>query len=296
MLLLMTGLGHLGIQLAAGIFQLPPGLVASQLPMAAPIPKSMAEVAHRKAVDELMCEDSEPWSSRCGYPIFDDGDSEMVNERMAVAVDSGPHKPGTYGEVTTTGARQLFYHMGMSRKEIEGDDRIVFMDMGSGVGKLVVQAFMEVPRISHAIGIELAPLRHQHALSAWQELEIPAQKIRISRDDMAPIREATLELLEGDIFEADISRVTHLYVASLCFSNDMMHRLATKLEQEANQLQCIATIRCFPPEFKRRGILDHKSHQVVMKTLGMIERFAHVDMSWTAHTGRGCEVVIYTKP
>ena len=290
------GLGHLGVHLVAGLFQVPPDVVASHIPMAAPIPESMAEVAHRKAIDKLMCEESEPWISSCGYPVFDDDDGDVVNEKMAVSIEPGHHKPGTYGEVTTIGARQLFYHMGLSgtKEEVpEDEEGLVFMDLGSGVGKLVVQAFMELPRISQAIGIELAPVRHQHALAAWKELEAAASEVRKSRE---PVRDATLELLEADIFDADLSKATHLYISSLCFSDAMMHRLAAKLEQEAPRLQCVATLRAFPMSFRRKGILDRVSYEVVMKTLGMIERTEYVEMSWTKHTGRGCQVVIYTKP
>ena len=223
----------------------------------------------------------------------------MVNERMSAAGDTGDTKPGTYGEVTTIGARQLFYHMGISGTEAptdKEDEPIVFMDLGSGVGKLVVQAYMELPRVSRAVGVELAPLRHQQALVAWKELEFSAQEIRTAREDATEVREATLELLEGDIFETDVSKATHIYISSLCFSENMMHRLAAKLEKEAPKLQCVATLKALPPSFRRKGVRDRVSYEVVMKTLGMIERTEYVEMSWTKHAGRGCEVFIYTKP
>ena len=62
--------------------------------------------------------------------------------------EMGPN-PSTYGEVTTLGARQLFYYMGMTTKERDHPpthqpDTIVFCDLGMGRGKLVVQAFLEL--------------------------------------------------------------------------------------------------------------------------------------------------------
>jgi Histone methylation protein DOT1 len=285
------GLGHLVVQFLSGVFLVPPDIVGRNLPIVAPIPKSLTEMAQRKRVDELMREDVEPWFSCCGYSAANIGGSDMVNKKMGVTEALGGHKPGTYGEVTTIGARQLFYHMGLTAvTRDDDDDGMVFMDMGSGVGKLVIQAYMELPRLDHAIGIELAPIRHQYALSAWQELELSAVEVRNSRKDIL-VREARLELLEGDIFEADVSEVTHLYIASLCFSDSMMERLAAKLDKEATRLQCVATLRNFPGEFKRKGIRDRINYEVVMKTFGMIERTEFVDMSW----GQACEVTVYSK-
>lgn len=294
------GVGSLGVQIAAALFQLPSDIVASQLPMAAPIPSSLAEVAQRKIVDDLMDEESEPWATFHGYEIDDDLNGDVVNEKMAESKKIDHHKPSTYGEVTTKGARQLFYHMGMSGKVKDGPsdqqlrDEIIFYDLGSGVGKLVVQAYMELPRVSRAIGIELAPFRHQHAVAAWDELESSARDARDSREDTP---KATVDFFQEDIFEADISKATHLYVSSLCFSDDMMHQLATKLELEGQNLQCIASIKPFPADFHWKGVRDRINYEVIEKVLklGMTQRSEFVEMSWTAAYERGCEVTIYTK-
>lgn len=318
---------NFGIHLVAGVFQLPPDIVASQIPMKAPFPTSPAEIAHRKAVDDILCDSSEIWSSNLGYMLDAAKDSKFVNDKMKSLEVSAleddlekkqkSYRPSTYGEITTLGARQLFYHMGMtgdfksnkndSNTEPEttaaetAHDKIEFCDMGSGVGKFVLQAYMELPRLSRSLGIELAPLRHQHAADAWVELKTTAETIRSDlgggKDDPSAsmVQDATVQHTQGDFLEADISEVTHMYVSSLCFTDKMMHELAVKLEHRAPKLECVATLRAFPMKFMKRGILDRTSYQVVDKMFGMIPRKEYVEMSWTDRIGTGCLVYLYTK-
>jgi hypothetical protein len=240
--------------------------------------------------------------------------------------------PSTYGEVTSKGARQLFHHMGMmtttnnsknipSTTDDEDDttisnhnhqeddkDDIVFVDLGSGRGKLVMQAFMELPRIIKATGIELGPGRHRSAVAAWEELQGSA---RILRSDHHPttegrgatIPDAEVEFLLLDLLQSDLSQATHIYIASLCFPDALMHHIARKLGQDAPKLQCVATLRQFPrmESFcEKRGIRkDSDDDELVTNNSnafkGMRKRSVFVEMTWTKRMGGGCEVHLYTK-
>jgi hypothetical protein len=53
---------------------------------------------------------------------------------------------------------------------------------------------------------------------------------------------STVCLCCGDMFDFNISTATHVYIASLCFTNEMMQGLATKLRNEAPHLQQVATL------------------------------------------------------
>jgi len=57
------------------------------------------------------------------------------------------------------------------------------------------------------------------------------------------VRQA-VKLVEGDIFEVDISETTHAYVASLCFDRNMMKRLAEKIGKSS--LHAVASLKEFP--------------------------------------------------
>jgi tRNA G46 methylase TrmB len=310
-----------GLQVAAALLQLPKDIFVQQLPMAAPLPRSPAEVELRKAVDKLMDNGAEPWVGNPGYAVFDDEETNIVNEKMKLLlkpstdntvveelseagrnqseIDKRKRSPATYGEVTVAGARQLFHHMGL----IDGtpvvyessNNGIVFLDMGSGRGKLVMQAYMELPHITKAMGVELAPNRHRTAVEAWEAIRLTAMNLRAGQkeEDMV-IPDAEIEFLLQDFLESDLSQVTHIYISSLCFPDNLMYHIANKLEKEAHKLQCVATIRQFPVEFEKRGIRDRVNYELVRKVFGMIRRSEYVEMTWTQHRGGGCEVHIYT--
>ena len=72
---------------------------------------------------------------------------------------------GTYGELAPAGARRLAARWGLLQ---EGHS--TFGDLGSGVGKLVAQAYLEWPGVARAFGVELSKSRAQRALEAWQAL------------------------------------------------------------------------------------------------------------------------------
>lgn len=260
--------------------------------MMTPIPKSTAELEHRKAVDDFLTRNA--WPNIAGY---EEADRAVVDVQMSKRDKEGfKPKPSTYGETTPLGARQLFHYMGMTSDGLDNED-IVFVDMGSGVGKLVMQVYLELPRISRSIGIELAPLRHQAAVKAWSELEPVAKKIRAEIPiGGGPISEADLELINGDFRESDLSEATHIYISSLCFTEDMMYQIAKKIEQDAPNVQCIATLCSLPSDFQRKGIRDRINFEVIYKTFGLIERTEFVEMSWTEYSNTGSTVYIYSRP
>jgi len=320
--------GKIGIDFLAGIFQVPPDIVAANLPMLAPLPTSPADLAHRKRVDEILSEDTEVWEERAGYLLFAEADATLVNDKMKLLLELRPdlegtavfdntlhQNPATYGEVTTTGCRQIFYNMGMTgayaASASSGDDAadnpeeavsnaIHFIDMGSGVGKFAMQAYLELPRIASSKGVELAPARHENAVAAWKELQELAREIRHSIPDHSSLEDgvpdAKVEFIQGDLLEVDISEITHMYISSLCFTDDMMYQLGKRFERgDAPKLECMASIRQFPLLFERKGILDRISYKSVQKTFGFICREELVDMSWTDR-GPGCTVYFYSKP
>ena len=181
--------------------------------------------------------------------------------------------PSTYGEITELGSRQLFYYLHL----LDEKEQVVFLDLGSGVGKLVVQAYMELPRLTHAMGIELSSTRHSLAERGWNRVGPDAERVRQMGD--APCQDATLTLRRGDLFDLDVANVTHIYVASLCFSVELMERLGEKLSKEASALKCIATLKKFPSYLE--------------ETLGE-PKLAFVEMTWTRP--QGSQVYFYSPP
>ena len=220
----------------------------------------------------------------------DEGDDDLLFENSSTSISNGSGsatmKPSTYGEITTLGTRQLFGAMGLLDGNPNTTPVCHFVDLGSGAGKLVGQAVLELSdkTIQRATGIELSPSRHQAALSAkrslleWVEHAQRSENISIDANEI----ETKMELIEGDLFDVDLSTATHIYVASLCFPDTLMLQLEEMLLQRIarqrgiseknietiSNLQWVATLRPFPNDLG--GIRP-------------IVRF--MEMSWTSPLG-----------
>lgn len=272
----------------------------------------MSEIQNRIEVEQLL---NECWKNPdAGYEFqptdewivnnqhesekpFDILEKDALDEASAI---KGRRRPSTYGEITPLGARQLFGAMGLMDFPRENPP-IHFFDLGSGTGKLVGQVVLELPSSSvKATGIELSPSRHESAIRSRDTLmELAASSgvpsfdhdendyyyhNRNSEINLPFSRnyDDKFELLQGDLFDADLSTATHIYVASLCFPHDLMVRLEDRLQEQREDhgvsntsvLQWVATLQPFPNNLG--GIRP-------------VVRF--MQMSWTKPLG--CAVYLY---
>jgi len=277
---------HTFLSAVAAATSLPPDLFTSPPLIDPPIVPSGR---HSEAISQILkrgWRNGGPSSSAVSFSSKIDGFGIPKEESAAMG------QPGTYGEITSFGARQLFYYMNLTaeQRRIRGGDEqgteVQFLDLGSGVGKLVVQAYAELPELGRSTGIELSPTRHARATHAWQSIQGEAIEARaIGRLDSGMSSStidddsASLHLLQGDMFQLDIKNVTHIYVASLCFSKEMTERLAKKLANEAQSLECVATLKQFPQRFEN--------------VLGKPKIYA-IEMSWSKPLGT--QVYFYFPP
>lgn len=261
---------------------------------AAPDPRSPAEETHRRRLDEVL---SSAWHGLEGFgPGLEHSSASLGNSSDVL----GPN-PSTYGEVTPAGARHLARAMGLDTLR---SDIIVFMDLGSGVGKLVAQAYLEWPAVQRAIGVELCESRSSHACQAWSSIMAihdghmlrQAALALLNDSEHAKSQEfrgigrvssssssssipteiggissvAQVRLLQGDLLSANVGEATHVYLSSLCFDDHMMEQIVQKLKTEASCLQSIASLRALPGSrvagFRYKGSVD-------------------VEMSWTGAPG-----------
>ncbi|CAJ1430677.1 unnamed protein product, partial [Effrenium voratum] len=192
------------------------------------------QVALRSDVERVL---HSYWRGREGYKI-----SAKEEKRLNRGVDAG-----TYGELAPEGARLLAEEWGLC-----SSTESVFADLGSGVGKLVAQAYLEWP-VLRSRGVELSVSRHRRALEAWEALLLSEEAYELRRQALGlrgisrepdPLEE--VQLLQGDLLDADISDVTHIYLSSLCFSESMMFEVAHKLQKEAVHLRGLASLRPLP--------------------------------------------------
>lgn len=138
----------------------------------------------------------------------------------------------TYGEATAAGCRSIARGLGLDSL---AHGSAVLLDLGCGVGRLLIRLQMDFPSVSRSIGIELAPKRVELAQKAWAYI--------CSRKNFDP---ASVSFWAGDMLDMDVSEATHLYVSS-CFMDDAtLEKLAKKLAQEAIHMQALVSNRSLP--------------------------------------------------
>jgi len=286
----VTCVASLGSFLGAEASWFPPELSSHGgvcvAPAVEPLPRSEAEEEHRRAVDHAL---AVFWSSKGGFGIDAEEEAAITRAGIDGLPEGGQlkigHRPSTYGEVTPTGVRQIGRAMGMDNFT---SGSIAFMDLGSGVGRFVVQAHLEWPNVASAHGVELSPTRAARASKAWRELETSGEAAALRSAALAlaqdvgglskAIPKGTVSLTQGDLFVADVGEITHAFVASLCFNDAMLSRLAKKLEMDAPKLQAITSLRPFRPDL--HGFLPPSR--------------INAEMSWTKTTG-GSQVYVYRR-
>eukprot|EP00747_Dinoflagellata_sp_TGD_P165937 gnl/TRDRNA2_/TRDRNA2_187983_c0_seq1.p1 gnl/TRDRNA2_/TRDRNA2_187983_c0~~gnl/TRDRNA2_/TRDRNA2_187983_c0_seq1.p1 ORF type:complete len:299 (-),score=53.31 gnl/TRDRNA2_/TRDRNA2_187983_c0_seq1:90-986(-) len=193
--------------------------------------------------------------------VYDGLDGSSISSEDVEKANATGTFMKTYGEFTEEGVAVLLKELSVSH-----DD--VFCDLGSGAGKVVMQALLSA-KPAQAFGIELSEFRHNVADQArerlWRTIEsYPG----------APV----LRYLHGDILELDseVSRCNKIFFCSTVWPQEMLRRM----EQKLLSLQ-----------FSRRPVIVASSRELKgfgdmftrEKTPGAVfMRHARVDTSWGA--------------
>ena len=90
-----------------------------------------------------------------------------------------------------------------------------------------------------------------------------------------------VRLLEGNLLDIPIADATVCWVASLCFSDDMMRAIAYKLLAQGHKLRVVASLAPFPNDLQGFQLTEGDEHQY--------------EMTWTARRGGTAKVYIYTR-
>ena len=135
-----------------------------------------------------------------------------------------------------------------------------FIDLGSGLGKVVMSAALALPGM-RCTGVELLGYRNDMAqvrlaqMLAAGAAEDPAAAARVA---------ARVRLLHQDMFDAHVADASMVYIYSTCFA-PMMDRLAGKLARELQEGALVTTVT-FP--------MQHPAFELV-------KQFAPPSVAWT---------------
>lgn len=136
-----------------------------------------------------------------------------------------------------------------------------FIDLGSGLGKVVLSAALALPGM-RCTGVELLGYRNDMAQVRLAQMlaagvaEDPAAAARVA---------ARVRLVHQDMFDTDVSDASMVYIYSTCFA-PMMDRLADKLARELPEGALVTTVT-FP--------MAHPAFELV-------QQFAPPSVAWTS--------------
>mmetsp|Transcript_12724 Transcript_12724/g.44191 ORF Transcript_12724/g.44191 Transcript_12724/m.44191 type:complete len:253 (-) Transcript_12724:232-990(-) len=135
--------------------------------------------------------------------------AEDRDEMRTLSTSQGP-LAWTYGELTFDGMSELRGLIGAGPSD-------AFYDLGSGMGRLVLQAHLEWG-CKRSVGVELSGERHRKGVKARARLE---SEIDTARE---------LELVHGNLLELDCSAATVVYLACTCWDREFMLQVLSCVE------------------------------------------------------------------
>lgn len=143
----------------------------------------------------------------------------------------------TPGEILFPSITKLLSYLPLTNQDI-------FLDLGSALGKVVIQFFLQSP-VKQAIGIELLPTLHQAAMGACSRLQ----------QDLPALFSAQRELsfIQGDFLQLPLQNATVVLINGVCFSPSILEALGKKIKN-ASHIHTILTLRpigCLPIPFRK---------------------------------------------
>jgi hypothetical protein len=173
----------------------------------------------------------------CGFEIPKD-DEQQVRKSKGSPV---------YGEINHISIAKLLEYLNLSKQDI-------FYDLGSGVGKVVVQTAL-FSDVKKAVGIELSEQRHRDAQMALDRAILWEPSIK-----------KRCELKNADLMETDLSKATVVYTCSTAFSARFMNQVTKRLAKFTHDFRLV-TLQDLP--FSKNFLL--------VDTI-------YLNMSWIRHT------------
>ena len=143
----------------------------------------------------------------------------------------------TYGEVMYFGLNKL-----LQRYPLADDD--VFVDCGSGLGKLLVQVLLTT-QAKRVIGVEIEP-----RLAAMSE----AVAQTVHRECAPMLDGRKIEVQACSFFDSKVEDATVMFCCSTCFTEEMMHSLGRWMNQQP-RLHTVMSLKPIP-SFARLAFVE----------------------------------------
>lgn len=132
----------------------------------------------------------------------------------------------TYGEI-------LYESMGKLIDEISFSEEDVFFDLGSGLGKIVIQVFLR-SLVRESCGIEIIPDLYQKSILAAQRV----------KDDLPDFHngERKISFIKGSFLDVSLARASVMLIGSPCFRQQILFPLG-KIIDTMPGIHTVLTLR-----------------------------------------------------
>lgn len=131
----------------------------------------------------------------------------------------------TYGEILPHSVSKLLAYLNLT-------DQDSFLDLGAGMGKLLLQVFLE-SKIHTAIGIEIDMQLHEQAQLSLQKAKKQVPEFFLQR---------RIEFLNASFLEYALPQTTHALIASPCFTISTLDTLVRNINN-INSLKTLISLR-----------------------------------------------------
>eukprot|EP00218_Dolichomastix_sp_CCMP3274_P015950 CAMPEP_0170151698 /NCGR_PEP_ID=MMETSP0033_2-20121228/50311_1 /TAXON_ID=195969 /ORGANISM="Dolichomastix tenuilepis, Strain CCMP3274" /LENGTH=220 /DNA_ID=CAMNT_0010388801 /DNA_START=1 /DNA_END=660 /DNA_ORIENTATION=- len=142
----------------------------------------------------------------------------------------------TYGEVAPDSVEQLGKAFGFPGTRAEN---AVFYDLGSGFGRLTLQAFCDWG-VRRAVGVELSERRHSRAEAALERFRASAS---------APRDLSGVSFVRANLLEVELHTATDAYLACTCWDEPFVRAALAKLRSECGALETVALTESLEAEY-----------------------------------------------
>jgi hypothetical protein len=185
-----------------------------------------------------------------GDDVFLASDSKKTNK---YGDDHDEYSETLYGELLPS---SLNYMITKYLDKISQTD--VVYDLGSGVGKIVVQFAFETPA-KKCVGIELGLKKYQSSLEALNNIQKKKNKNLLDK----------ISFIHGDIMKVSWTGATVLYINAFVFSGDIMTYIENKIidinnSNRRNSTSVIKYIMLFGQRFSPDFLAQQGYHHLVV--------------------------------
>lgn len=178
--------------------------------------------------------------------VYEDIEGFKIPSVDAKQVRTSKGSP-VYGEINHQAMNKLLNYLKLGPQD-------VFYDLGSGVGKVIIQTLLTTP-VKLAVGVELSTTRHNYAQRAVK---------RAAKWD--PSIKNRVRLINKDLLTIDLKPATVIYTCSTAFSQTFMNKLTKRLASYKHPFRLISL----------QDLPEHPDFELIT-TL-------RLDMSWLRNT------------